>query len=199
MKKIWIAILAVLVTAAGGGVYYWQTASQKTNAPEISITPTPTPEELSQWKDQAGFSFSYPKSLKSDIHEEDNENYAHVEFTHPDYPGTIIIWAKDTTALNAAEWVKKEKSLASATVLETMLADLDGKKVLLASPKKKVITAVVDEAIVFYVEGEFEDSEFWTKTYDTITSTFAFIPLESAQSQSAGGDEMTVDEEEVLE
>lgn len=95
--------------------------------------------------------------------------------------------------------MKKEKSLASATVLETTLADLDGKKVLLASPKKKVITAVVDEAIVFYVEGEFEDSEFWTKTYDTITSTFAFIPLESAQSQSAGGDEMTVDEEEVLE
>lgn len=201
MKKVWIAVIALFVlSGVGGGVYYWQVASKRT-APEVSTAaaPTPQPEELAQWKDQAGFSFSYPKSLKSDIHEEDNQNYAHIEFTHPDYPGTIIIWAKDTTAADIATWVKKEKTLAGGTVLDTTLADMDGKKVLLASPKKKVITAVVDEAIVFYVEGEFEDSEFWTKTYDTITSSFAFTPLESAQSQSDGGDETAVDEEEVLE
>lgn len=199
MKKIWIALIVVFILSAAGGVYYWQTASKKTNAPEVITTPAPQPEELAEWKDQAGFSFQYPKSLKRDIHEEDNKNYAHIEFTHPDYPGTVIIWAKDTTAADSAAWVKKEKSLAGGTVLDTTLGELDAKKILLSDPKKKVITAVVDDAIVFYIEGEFQDSEFWTKTYDTITSSFAFTPLESAQSQSDGGDEMAVDEEEVLE
>jgi hypothetical protein len=44
-----------------------------------------------------------------DKHDEDQENYAHIEMTHKDQPGTIIIWAKDTTAVDGAGWVKKEK------------------------------------------------------------------------------------------
>src|SRR3989344_6428576 len=169
--KPYAIIALVAVAAAGVGFYYLKSPQPNVTSPEVSA-PTPTPEELVEWKDAAGFSFQYPKSLKSDIHEEDNENYAHIEFTHPDYPGSVIVWAKDTTAADATAWVKKEKTFAGGTVLDTTLGETDAKKVLLSDPEKKVITAVVDDSIVFYVEGVFEDSEFWTKTYDTITSTF---------------------------
>lgn len=204
MKKVWIGIIALVVLVSfAGGIYYWRPAAKRSGAPagSVIVLPTPQPEELLEWKDQAGFSFSYPKGLASDIHEEDKENYSHIEFTHPEYPGTIIVWAKDTTAADTAVWVKKEKTFASGTVFDTTFADTDGKKVLLTTPKKKVITAVVDDAIVFYVEGEFEDSDFWTRAYDTITSTFTFTPLvsQSGVAAGSGADEMAVDEEEVLE
>lgn len=195
MKKVWVGIIVVLVLAFSGGIYFWQRDSNK-QIPEIStnVTPTSTPEELLEWKDQAGFSFSYPKSLIIDIHKEDQENYAHIEFTHPDYSGNIIVWAKDLPAQAGTtdEWVKK--TLAAGTVFDTTFANMDAKKILITSPKKKIITAVVDERIAFYVEGEFDQSDYWAKAYDTITSTFIFTVDESNVSQEA-----LFDEEEILE
>lgn len=205
-KKIFIIVFVVgILSSLAAGTYYWKFASQKSVDSELpsDVTPTPVPEELLEWKDQAGFTFSYPASLKSDIHEEDQLNYAHIEFTHPENPGSIIIWAKDTASIDVAGWVKAEKTLAGGTILDTTFADMDGKKILVASPKKKVVTAVVDDAIVFYVEGEFENSDFWTKTYDTITSTFAFTTTQTSGGSSVpsgeDNEQIMVDEEEVLE
>ncbi len=195
MRKVWIGIVVLLILASCGGIYVWRRASSA-QVPEISttITPSPAPEELVEWVDQAGFVFRYPKSLKSNIHPEDQENYAHIEFTHSDHPGTIIVWARDTTVADAAAWVKKETSLKQGTVFDTIFADEAGKKILLNTPKKKIITATVSDAIVFYVEGEFENSEYWTHAYDAIISSFAFTVDTSTAAQT-----VPVDEEEILE
>ncbi len=206
MKKTLLIVTTIVLFVALAGAYVWKTKKAvKMSEPIVSISPTPTPQETAIWTDQAGFSFIYPKALKVNAHEEDTQNYAHLEFSHPDYPGRIIVWAKDTIAKDAAGWVKAEKTLKDGVFLDTTLAGEPGQKVLVSEPKKRVITATVDDAIVFYVEGEFDNSDYWTQTYDTMTSTFAFIPLEgdaaapAAAAPASSDDEVAVDEEEVLE
>ena len=118
---------------------------QKTT--DLSLTPTPK-EELIAWDDPAGFSFQYPKGLTVDKHDEDQENYAHVELTHTDHKGSVIIWAKDTTATTISQWLKNEKSLKDAASVDTTLGGNVAKKVMVKEPKKKQITATLDEDIV---------------------------------------------------
>jgi hypothetical protein len=208
-KKMFISVLVVGILASSGfGFYKWKTTATHASLTSVGESEkiVPTEEmELMLWTDQAGFSFNYPKDVKYDIHEEDLENYAHIEFTHPDHPGTIIVWAKDTTASDITTWIKKDKVFSQGTMFDTEFAGLSGKKVLLTTPKKKTITAVIDEAIVFYVEGEFDQSEYWSKTYEHITSSFAFISGATGSQEGASGtssdgsEELMVDEEEVLE
>ncbi len=199
MKRILMIIVTILVVAGiFGGVYvfgYKKQVSTVTPAAVISASPTPTPQELLTWTDQAGFTFQYPKDVTIDKHDEDQVNYAHIEMTEKDQPGTIIIWAKDTTAVDGAGWVKKEKSLSGGTVFDTSLDGISGKKVLLTTPKKTIVSGVVDEGIVFYVEGSFEDNQYWNNAYDTITSSFTFVK----EKQAAPASVDPVDEEEVVE
>jgi hypothetical protein len=206
-KRIFIIIFVVGVVASiCAGTYSWKVATMKSESPLATQeeSPTPAAEILELWKDQAGFTFSYPKDLSYDIHEEDQQNYAHIEFTHAAHPGTVIVWAKDTTASDATAWIKTQKALSSGTQLDTTFADMDGKKVLVGTPTKQIITAVVFDQIVFYVEGNFEDSEYWTNTYNSIVSSFAFSPPEGSDQSAgeaavSGQEEVAVDEEEVLE
>jgi hypothetical protein len=206
MRKLALAgiVLVGLIASVSTGVYYWRAKTLDTQLVDsVSVQPpAPTPEELVVWKDQAGFSFEYPKSLVSDIHEEDTVNYAHIEFSHPTYPGRVIIWASDTTATSVSSWVKMQKSWSDATMFDTSFAGMDATKLLLTTPTKKVITAVIADSIVFYVEGEFNQSDFWTTTYETITSTFTLTGDPSVPAVSAGQPSsvsVSVDEEEVLE
>lgn len=167
---------------------------------------TPAPEELATWDDPNGFSFQYPKSLKLNSHDEDTVNYAHIEFTSVGHPGSVIVWGKDlpaqagTKAADAAAWVKGEKTIAGAPVLDTTMGGKSGKKVMVETPKKQIIAAVVDEGVVFYVEGNLEDSEYWTNVHFTISSTFEFTYNKPATNKSsAGTQEEYADEEEVIE
>lgn len=200
MKRI-LMIVAVIVIVAGVYLFgYKKQASIVTTETIISVSPTPTPQELLTWTDQAGFTFQYPKDVTVDKHDEDQENYAHIEMTHKDQPGTIIIWAKDTTAADSAGWVKKEKSLSGGTVFDTSLGGISGKKVLLSTPKKVIVSGVIDEGVVFYVEGSFQDSPYWTNAYDTITSSFTFVKeKQTAPAGTGAGDGGAVDEEVVVE
>jgi hypothetical protein len=205
MKKIiFVIILILLVGAIGAGLYMYQQKKQITVVspqPVENITPTPMPLDLVNWKDPAGFTFDYPKDVSVNKHDEDQQNYAHVELTHKDHPGTTIVWAKDTTARDVDSWVKTEKTLAGGTVFDTTLGGLDGKKVLVTTPQRTVVSAVVDEAVVFYVEGVFDESEFWTRAYDAITSSFAFSSSsqEASTSDAGAGGEESFDEEEIIE
>lgn len=150
-------------------------------------TPTPTPkEELIIWDDPAGFTFQYPKGLQLNKHDEDKENYAHVELTNPDHKGSVIVWEKDTTATTIAQWLKNEKSLASAVSVDTTLGGNEAKKVMVKEPNVKQITATLDEDVVVMVEANLEDQKYWQRVNDTIIGSLSFST--SQKTNTAGGD-----------
>ncbi len=171
----------------------------------VVAKPSPESESLLTWNDPAGFTFQYPQGLTVDKHDEDTQNYAHIEFTHKDHQGNVIVWGKDTIAKDAAAWVKAEKRLSGGNTLDTTLGAVLAKKVLVATPTAMVVTAAVSDQIAFSVEATLTDREFWSGIHDTIVRSFAFTPVggEKAMSPNAGTGvspaEEVVDEEEVVE
>jgi hypothetical protein len=195
VKRFWI-IISILVVGLSVGMYMLQqrqASSVISPEAESKIATFPQPQKLLTWVDPAGFTFQYPEGIEINTHDEDSQNYAHVELIEKNNKGSIIIWAKDTTAADSAGWVKAEKSLAGGTVFDTTLGGISGKKILIASPQKSVISGVVDEGIVFYVEGIFDDSDYFIKAFDTITTSFGF------SGQAADTQVSVVDEEEIIE
>lgn len=187
LKYIIIAFVVLLLGT--GGVYLAQKKSTVIS-PGESVSPTPAPKvELATWNDESGFSFQYPKNLSVNKHEEDNENYAHVELTNADHPGKIIVWVKDAPKI----WPP-----TGGTTLDTMLGGLAAKKILTAAPVRMLTVGTVSEGLLFSVEATLTDSEYWTGVHDTITNSFTFTQDTSAPAagQSSGD---SVDEEEVVE
>lgn len=176
----------------------------QTARPATSQGATPTPTvELVDWKDPAGFSFKYPKGLVVDKHDEDKENYAHIEFTDPSHPGSVIVWAKDTTAADAAGWVKADKTLSGAASVDTTLGGLSAKKVVVSGETRSMTVGTVSDGIVFSVVAASPEGDYWQGVLETITGSFVFDQEEGAPATgeaptTAGGD-VSVDEEEVVE
>lgn len=202
MKKPLVAILIGLIIGGigFGGYLAWLGSQPKPVAPQTAAPAAPP--ELLTWRDPNGFSFQYPDGLTVNKHDEDQQNYAHIEFTHPDHPGNVIVWGKDTTAADAAAWVKTEKKFKDASLLDTTFANFPGKKILIADPKQ-IIIGTVDDGIVWTVEGLLTDSAFWTGVHATIADSFKFIPVGSDEDSAVGNapvqEEISADEEEVLE
>lgn len=190
----------------------WLVVNKFKTAPPGIISPLRggQPEEkgetkLAVWEDPAGFKFSYPQEIKIDPHEEDMENYAHLELISSNHPGKILIWMKDTNYKTLDEWV--EDYGGDAQIFDS---DLDGhpaKKAAWINPKK-LSTVAFDVDVLVLAEVILED-KWWEETYDQILSSFEFIPLpgESEATQVApgpwegtGGESGIIDEgEEIIE
>ncbi len=202
-KVIIPIIVGILVGSIGVGIFLWSKQA-KSEAPVVVATPTPTvaPVEMVTWTDQSGFTFGYPKDITVNPHEEDTINYAHVELTHKDHPGTIIVWSKDLPAPDLAGWMKKDQRFVGGSILDTTLGGKPAKKILISDPVKTVIVGAIDTDVLVTVGGELTDSDYWSKVHQGIVDSFAFTsagtkssaPAESS-SDSGGG----VEEEEVLE
>jgi len=195
MKKLWyIPAGVVLLGIIGGGVYLYKTkTSVQIVSPGgdkvISLTPTPA-VPLTTWTDDAGFSFQYPKNVSVNKHEEDNDNYAHVELTNADHPGKIIVWVKDLPSgvSDLASWVTNTPSYANASVIDTTLGGQPAKKILVTAPVKMYTVGTISDSLLFYVEGTLTDSAYWQGVEDGIVGSFAFTPDSSTQTfQSSGG------------
>lgn len=210
MKKelvISIVVGSVIGLGIAGLLWYQQRnaapATDTSDAQEIQIASAPTVEFV-EWRDPAGFAFEYPTDVVINKHDEDTVNYAHLELTHDSHPGSIFIWAKDTTAADATAWIKTDKEYKTLSAIDTTLGGVAAKKVLVASVPSKTVTGTVSDAILFTVEGTFDDKEYWEPLYDQIVSSFAFIPLDSIGANESGGaaapvEESSVDEEEVIQ
>lgn len=207
-KKALIIICIVGSLLIIGGILFsiqqrilLQKKADITSDESINTTPAPK-EELLKWEDPAGFSFQYPKSLTIDKHDEDTQNYAHVEMTNPDHKGRIIVWGKDTTAATIDAWLKGEKSLKDAVSVDTTLGGNEAKKVMVKEPVAKLITATLDEDIVVYVETDLGDEEYWQGVNDTIVQSFTFQTSSADEAaEGTAGDEPAIeaDEEESIE
>ncbi len=150
----------------------------------VTSTPTPTPAvELTTWNDPAGFSFQYPKDLSVNKHEEDPDNYAHVELTNKAHPGSIIVWASDVSSA----WPPK-----GGTHIDTTLGGIPAKKILIASPSAKLIVGAISDGLLFKIEGTYADKQYWQPIEDTVIKSFMFVTDTSAPVSAA-------DEEEVVQ
>ncbi len=213
MKKLWfIPIGIVVVSAIVGGILIVRQNTDRSPTPPSdasvgtpAVTPEPTPWPVTIWKDDAGFSFDYPKELATNKHEEDNDSYAHVELTQKDHVGSVIVWVKDLPrGVTTVESWAKQKIFEGATVLDTTLGGRAAKKILLTTPAKKMLVGTVEDGLLFYVDVTLTDNEYWTRVADIVTSSFAFTwdeaPKAAAGAGSAGagaGDD--IDEEETIQ
>lgn len=213
MSKKWLVI-------GGGGVLLsiitsiivWKWDFQKKPGEAVNPVVTENKSLVSEkrltWDDPAGFTFEYPDDVVIDKHDEDQENYAHVEMTHSEHPGKIIVWAKDLPVVNGRtiktpdEWVKSVPEFASANVLDTTLGGEEAKKILTNSKEKMLTIGMVFDDLLWYIEGSIDDDKYWSEVEDVIVDSFKFKPTQTSTKtsvtsgdSSAGG----VDEEEVLE
>ena len=179
MKKKILIILGILVLAAiSGGIFYFNFYQRLFSGLVNPLTNQGQSEaKLLTWEDPAGFKFSYPEEIKINSHEEDEENYAHLELTVDSHSGSILIWMKDTTYKEIADWVKKQG--ADVQVFDSELGGNPAKKLALNNPQK-LVTATLDGNTIVLIEVYPED-QWWNQVYNQILSSFEFIPLQGEE------------------
>lgn len=201
-KKILAVISAVviIILAAAAGFYL---KSKKSAVALQAPVPTLTPavvEEQSTWNDQSQFSINYPKSLTINPHDEDTVNYAHVELTSATHSGNLIVWARDTSAQTADDWVKKQKI---ENAIDSTLGGDPAKKIISSGTgSAKLMIAAVHGGYLYEIEANLIDRAYWQNVYDSVSKSFTFTqaPTAAPDSSSAsdtGGD--TSDGEEVIQ
>lgn len=187
----WLIVIVILLLLAGGGYFVYQKYfSSPVISPLTEVQPTAAPaEELAEWVDQSEFAFRYPKSLKLDPHEEDQQNYAHVELTSATHSGNLIVWVKDTNSKDLEDWVKKTKTTG---VLESTLGGESAKKVLTSGDKGQVlIVTTIRDGYLYQIESNFGEGNYWNQVYQIVSSTFKFVSptqKEIPQKAASGGD-----------
>lgn len=187
MKRIGIIFTTIVIAVAITGGAYWfrqrQTANQADQVAVAVPSPTPQPTEaLAVWNDQSQFTFQYSKTLTLNPHEEDTVNYAHVELTHPQHPGYIIAWTKDTTAQSIDDWVTKEKL---TTAIDTTVGGLPAKKTLGEKENTQFLSSIRN-GYLYQIEADLSDRTYWEPMLNQIITSFAFTEADAApQEQSA--------------
>jgi len=208
-RTIVLILLGGLVLGLGGaGVYLFLNQKQDASTDVVSEMPTPTPKAaLLTWDDPAGFTASYPEDVTVNKHDEDKENYAHVELTNAKHPGNLIIWVKDLpkNVTDTLTWGKMVSTPSSALSFDTTLGGKDAQKVLVSGLQKTVETGVVYDGVLWIVSATLTDEPYWQSVFDTVANSFTFKPVPGESEGSANtapvapADEGSYDEEEVLE
>lgn len=206
-KVLIILIVAVIIGVVGG--FLWL-RSRRTPPEVISparqtseMNPAQTEAKLLTWNDQAGFAFQYPSGMKINKHDEDKENYAHLDLYLDGKDGVVKILASDTKYKTAEEWATKEKrnSQISGGGEEFTLSGKPARKIFFPDTQTTII-GTVDEEILFTIELVPDKEGFWQKTFDQIVSSFKFVaptvaPVSAKNGESVGSD--IIEEEEIIE
>jgi hypothetical protein len=201
-KRVIILILVVLVTVCIGVGFVISRKNGKTilESSQRPLSPTPVVIKRTVWDDPAGFTFTYDSSMSVNPHSEDNENYSHVELTKKNSPGSIIVWASDTTAQTIGNWVKGQKKYVGAAIIDTTFGGQPGAKTKMKDLPGNATVGALYDGLVFYIELNSSDSSALADEYEQIVSSFTFKPLaDENQSTSGSGDESSYDEEEIVQ
>lgn len=207
MKKPIVIILSgILLGLLGAGSYLWYSKGKEKPA---TVIPTPSvPEkiaiEYATWKDPLGVSFSYPADARVNKHDEDKENYMHVEITSATHSGGLVLWAKDLPkgVYDNASWTRVKLATTSGVTIDTTLEKTDAKKILFGS--NRVLIGAMYDGLLFEIDATLDEKEYWKYVLEAVVSSFKFYPIETtsstSQGSSSGGDVSAgVAEEEVLE
>lgn len=168
--------LAILVFMGGLVIFMKGKTEKKIVNPQIKQEEKIAKEiSLLLWKDPLGFEFKYPKGLKLNPHEEDQDNYAHIELTSKDHEGGIIVWSKDLLYKDLTDYLENDEEASGASVMETTLDQVPAKKLLVKTKEgSKIITVTIYDELLFLIEVNLDKEKFWQKPYDRLVSTFSF-------------------------
>ena len=141
-----------------------------TQTPQFTFTWT-------EWKDPAGFAFSYPEDVKIDNHPDDETLYAFLTLTAPDKKGKIDITVADSLYADIKEWLAKDELVKSGRALETKIASVSGEKVAL--DKGHVVVSFIDaDQVIYVIDAQTEGETYWQLVLTKIVDTFRLTPLE---------------------
>lgn len=164
------------------------------------------------WSDQAGFSFQYPDAVTINKHDEDSVNYAHIDFISNSKNTSVLVMASDSKYKTLDEWVKNDKSMTGANIIDSSMGGKPAKKILSADGGSISIGAL-DSGILFTVSTiAYKDNEM-KDVFDRISSTFKFVTPTPPPSQkvsaptgtsvtsspSSTGDQGIIEEEETIQ
>lgn len=202
-----VLIVAVGIIVFGGliGGYF---LSQKQNKSSGSIVNDTKPTEklpsktLKDYKDESGFTISYPDDLSLEISEStDSSVYSDVSFTSKDLKGSLNIKIADTKVKTLDEYIE-EAFDDSAQVKDSSLGALPAREI---SKKENITLVALDQGVLFSVMTILEDEkQYWTLVHKQIADSFAFEPVSqstsgSSSQPSAGTPDIIFEGEEVIE
>ncbi|OGG08141.1 hypothetical protein A3D05_05385 [Candidatus Gottesmanbacteria bacterium RIFCSPHIGHO2_02_FULL_40_24] len=203
-KKIIIfaSLFAFFITVSG--FYFGRFLKTGQNTAEAVLpTSTPVSVELLTWEDQSEFLFQYPKNLNLNPHSEDNENYAHLELTDKDNPGSVILWTKDTSYENLDDLIDGE---SLENYVGSRLDTFPAVKVINNTDKNKFTLEAIRNGYLYQIEVDTFGKGYWQKIFDSIVSSYKFIGSSEPKKINTGNSGIPVDtsgeiflEEEVIE
>jgi len=161
-------------------------------------------QKLKEYKDPAGFKFSYPESLKLINKQTNNQNiYSLLELTSPKNQGKIEIKVEDTKLTKIDDWFSNnQESTKPADVKKIKLADIEGRQF---SEKGKFLTIALDQGALFtFTVTPDKDKNFWSDINDKIIQSFSFelpesMPDNTSATSDSSEEDVIFEGEEVIE
>lgn len=172
--------------------------SSNTNQTLVTSEKQPS-KSLKAYFDNAGFSFQYPNDVQVDnIEIKDNITYSNLELTSNQTKGKVLIKVVDTQLKSVDDWFAKEG--LKGDIKEIKIGEISGGQLQMSD---KVSAVAINQDILFTIEVDTQNQKYWQSVYDTILSSFNFVPQEeSAQTQEPFLDDSLGDavlEEEIVE
>jgi len=201
-KKLVIigGIILVLLILAGGGIFLYQ--NQNKPVEQVSVPQVTQPASIvlaKEWKDPLGFSVNYPDFMNLDPHDEDKENYAHLEFTATPSAGRIIIWAEDPPPGTINEWIASDPVLKDGSIIDTNWGSVAAKKIGVKGENPKIVTAVLYDDLLWEMELYPDSAGKFAPAYDAMVTNFKFYPIPGSNvsggsNSVSGGDNYNSDD-----
>ena len=180
-RIIIISIGAFVAIIIGVVISRSSSSSPKSQSPvkNESSLKSAASENLKEYTDPAGFSFSYPASVSiSQKNTTNNSIYSSLEATSSSTLGKITLEAVSSDALSLKDLVKSKTGITNVK-----LADLDAQQY---TEKGDIITLALDEGVLFTIIVSPENNtRFWKEVNNNILSSFVFALPEVAQEDSS--------------
>ena len=196
-KAIIVCVIIVVVTIIAA---FYILSSGKTpvssnsNQAFVALEKQPS-KTLREYVDDAGFSFKYPEDVQ--INEKDVANdltaYASLKISSSQAKGSISINVLDTKLKSVDDWFLENNYTSTK---EIKIAEMFGKE---ANMNNKITAVALDQSVLFTIEVDSQGQKYWVDIYETILSSFNFVPsqVSSLQSSDSSPDDVVLQEETV--
>lgn len=208
MSKKNIFLTLIIFSVFIGGIVYVQSKRQASQTPVPPASQNQPPSDkgnnnLKQYSDPSGFTFSLPKNLTVSAKQSvDQSVYSDLQILAPQVKGTVTIKAVASNLATVEAYFKNNKLVSKVTKVDKLkLADLDARRFTIGN---QINTVALDQGVLFtIVTDSSTDNDFWEDVNDTVIKSFAFTPPDTQVTNDSGqgssDDSGVIEEEEVVE